>query len=331
MRFQPPQKKSPWFSQKEQLRLIMLCVALVLVLIAMQRVAEPRFWSWLIPPEEEHSDAGQLVIQMQGEESAGEKTDLSLELEPLLTDEQARSIADDYLGLKKSEIPLFNELLSTLKQTDPGLLQLNANREGAWQVWMAETNVWRGKLIEFEGTAKRIQPRSDTEGDSAEAFFDVWVLTPGSGSMPLHIVTSQLPQSLKPDTSLNKPVRVVGTIFKREGYAAEGGLRSTLLIAAAPLIEIPGQPVIAPPGRVMPILFITATVLVLFILFTLWKSFSSVLKAGADKAALPGLEGQPDFSGLTLLDMENQGELEQSVLHKMVPEEEVPDEDKPDS
>ncbi|MCA9041900.1 MAG: hypothetical protein KDA65_16215, partial [Planctomycetaceae bacterium] len=233
MRFQRPDNKSPWMNQKEQLRLVMLCVALVFVIVAMQKVAQPEFWSWLIPPEqvtqETNAETDQVVITLSGErvptdeEAGSEKQALITELPPLLSEAEKQNIEDDYLGLKKTEVPVFQRIVTELTQTDRGLLQLNTDRSGTYQVWMAETDAWRGRLIEFDGHARRILKRENSTENQNGNLYDLWVTTEGSGSMPLHVVTAGLPAEMEIGEQLNIPIHLSGTLFKREGYAAEGG------------------------------------------------------------------------------------------------------------
>ncbi|QDU78361.1 hypothetical protein Pla110_00620 [Polystyrenella longa] len=321
MRFRTPDKKSPWMSQKEQLRLVMLCVALVLVVLAMQRASEPESWGWLIPseqPENLEQDSDQVVITLTGEtvpegsDPANSQVQLTTELPPLLTGDERAAIEDDYLGLKKNEEPLFQHAVQRLAETNRGVLQLNADRSGAYQVWMAETDAWRGKLIEFEGTAKRIIAREDQSNEGVDRLYDLWVVTPGSGSMPLHVVTAGLPSECPTGDGLNTPLNLIGTLFKREGYAAEGGLRTTLLIAAAPPTLVGAASTVRPPKRLVPLMGAMAIVLSLFILYSLWNTFRAITKSAVHPSLQSSDDPDPDFSLIEAedLDQENTAQID---------------------
>lgn len=286
----------------------MLCVALLFVIVAMRKVSQPESWNWLIPPENADgpvaAEEDQVVITLEGkptDEASGAsdgKQSLSTELSPLLNEEDKKQITDDYLGLKQEEQALFQRVVTQLADTDRGVLQLNANREGAYQVWMAETDVWRGELIEFEANAKRIVSRAAEEGESNRRY-DLWVTTSGSGAMPLHVVTAGLPVDCPTGESLDVPLRIIGTVYKREGYSAQGGLRTTLMIAAAPPTLISGAAP-HPTQNIVPLMMAMSLILSMFILYSLWKTFQTAFKPATVRPLRfdNDDETDPDFSRL---------------------------------
>jgi len=306
-------------TQKDQLRLIFLCVGLLVVVVVMQKASQPEFWHWLLPPEAPatSNEPEQTVIRMavqSAEDNPPPQTDLLTAIPIFLTEEEKANIKDDHVGIRQSESDLYYKILTEIKQVDPTALQLEAASHTPapnYQLLMAETEQWRGELVTLEGKAKRIVVSNQKEQpENLQTLYDVWLITPDSGSMPYHVVCTTLPPNCPTGDAINIPVRVTGCLFKRQGYSAEGGLRMTPLILASQLEHVSTDSQLGQRLQTMvPMMTLLAIVLGSFMLFTLWKMIS---KTDPIKRARPKFmseaEPPPDFTGLEESDKTDQGE-----------------------
>lgn len=298
-------------SQKEQLRLIFLCLGLVLVFVVMRKAAQPAFWHWLVPPEsatEEITSPEQTVIKMtvqaEDESQPASPNDLLTAVPVFLNEEQKATLKDDHVGIRQSEANLYHQILSQIKQVDPEALKLEAASQSpppTYQLLMAETDNWRGKLITLEGKAKRIvSTETPNQPDDLGPLYSIWLITPDSGSMPYHVICSELPPNCPTGEALNIPVQVTGCLFKREGYAAEGGLRMTPLLLAANLERVS---VDSQLGRklqsMIPMMTLLALALGGFMTFTLWKMVAKPKPLQRPRPNfMPEPDQEPDFTAL---------------------------------
>ncbi|MCA9040877.1 MAG: hypothetical protein KDA65_11060, partial [Planctomycetaceae bacterium] len=76
------------------------------------------------------------------------------------------------------------------------------------------------------------------------------------------------------------------------------GLRTTLLIAAAPPVLQVINSTPSAPNKLVPMMMLMAVVLCLFIIFSLWKTFRSIFTPPVSKPLRLAEEPEPDLSEL---------------------------------
>ena len=216
-------------------------------------------------------------------------------------------VRDDTLGVRQSEASAWHRLLADVRAADPAKLQRTARSDLPWAVVMNNPEQFRGTPIEIRGKLRRITPfvaRRNSFG--VQGLYDAWLFTRDSGDRPWHVVTSSvavgIPIAEKLDESV--PVRVCGYFFKREGYAAHGGLRTAPLIAGQRVELVRTMPLNRSDSEIVPWLYAFAIVVGGSLLLTMWRFFVSDRRFRFSRASrLMASPAEVDFDGLEAADI----------------------------
>ncbi|QDT37366.1 hypothetical protein [Stratiformator vulcanicus] len=302
MRFRSNRSQNPWLNRRDQFRLLRLVGGLAFILIAMKVTAEADFWWWMFPAEQKNpvtAQAGPALddvrfnVQLDGVRAAsgGEfVSERSLPASAIeVVDRTKRGalsqlpaamfagVEDDTLNIRNDERDAYLQTLDILRASDDTVLKSAAATDVSFPVLMIETDHYRGRLIRVSGTARRIAPFKlrDSEAErTTEQLFDVWVFTPESGNNPVHLIATGLASDIPVGESVGDGIDIeaVGYVFKRQGYASNGGLHVAPLVLAKTIERRPA-PVATPIERfdITPYVVGFVVVALLSIAVFLWR------------------------------------------------------------
>ena len=124
------------------------------------------------------------------------------------------------------------------------MLRQGAREDVVFAMLMVNSDEYRGVPITVTGKVKRLNAVDAAENAYGIAtFYEAWLFTPDSGDNPYRIVTATAPEDLpRGDIDDEVRARVTGYFFKREGYAAEGGLHTAPLLIGKTLDPVALRP-----------------------------------------------------------------------------------------
>lgn len=303
MQFRTRREPTPYLNSRDQWRMLRLVGLLALVLVAMNLAADPENWRWMFPREaaprdqkpqpslEEVSfgvqldDPDALPPDVFRSEPDGENErpaapaaqpdpencrDVRIDPE-LLSD-----VRDNTLGVRRSESDEFYMVLAQARDVPARCLREAARDDVAFPVLMTDSEHFRGVPVTVTGEIRRLNPVDASANPfGMERFYEAWLFTPDSGDNPYRIVTASVPEGLpQGDITDEVRVRATGYFFKREGYAAQGGLHTAPLLIGKTLEPLPARGAGIPAGRNLPIaqyLVIIAAAVIILLGLTLWQ------------------------------------------------------------
>ena len=139
--------------------------------------------------------------------------------------------------------------------------------------WLPRDWANRGKLIRIEGNLRRLTLLPPEDDLSGKRYYEGWVFTKSSGVNPYRIICIDADESLpvKQDYEKPLPVRLTGYFFKKQAYAAEGGLNIAPLILAKNLeMATVSAPPRQPVSRIQKPLLVYIVIAGGLFLFVLW-------------------------------------------------------------
>ena len=303
MQFRTRREPPPYLNRRDQWRMLRLVGLLALVLIAMNWAANPENWHWMFPDEEagvggkpqpslkdvdfevqlDNPDAlPPDVFRSEADEGAAPRAAARPKADPencrdvRIDRELLSHVRDNTLGVRRKEADAFYIVLAQARDVPENCLREAARDDVAFTVLMADSDHFRGVPVTVTGEIKRLNPVDASENAfGIERFYESWLFTPDSGDNPYRIVTASVPEGMpQRDISHELRVRVTGYFFKREGYAAQGGLHTAPLLIGKTLERLPPRAAGIPAGRNLPIaryLVILATVVLVLLGLTLWQ------------------------------------------------------------
>lgn len=244
MDFRGSPKPPPYFNRRDQIRLLLMSLAFVLVLVAARRMADPAVYGWMFPNGEAERaavvDAEQASTELDddGLVSTAEAEDFRDELSLDWLD----GIRDDTTGVLSTEFDAHYGLLSRAKAADTDAFEAAAEERPSRSVLMQNPGHFRGRLVTVEGELLRLLPFDVPEPMRSEyglaRLWDAWVAMPDAPKRPLHIVLATVPKSLPVASGIEAPprVRVTGWFFKREAVLVDGEKEGDVDVTRTPLL-----------------------------------------------------------------------------------------------
>jgi hypothetical protein len=239
LRFRSKQSPRGLISQKYQVRLTLMVVALGMVLIGSRVAGRTEFWARIFP-ESPVTDA----VSSQGSAMTHtvRRPDLSPDSTRVLRDDLRKSIKDNAIGVSVDETRAWFVSMGlaerlTAKQNS----QLPVAR---YAMLMDAPDDCRGRAWTVTGRLRRLT-RKKLTNDSTEYrnVVDGWLTLPDSGDGLVHVVALQADRDLSFASEFNSnstEVTVSGYFFKREAYAssADGGLSIAPLLLAGRISRV---------------------------------------------------------------------------------------------
>ncbi len=243
-------------SRREQVRLLVLCGMLMLVLVMMNEARKPSTWDFLWAGE-----------QVQEQE---EPIDTRIELgtPPLLP-------VDGFVAEKPQPNPVANTAARFVPEVTPELLSpikdntvLRAAENDAWLAMLGalhtrtseevdslsigdvgfaqlfrQTDFYRGQIVTVGGTVRRLEAITPRENEHGIEHLYRWILQPrGGASAPIVVYTIEKPSQLQVGDDLREPCGFTGFCFKRWAYPAGDGTRVAPLLLAKTAAWVPPTP-----------------------------------------------------------------------------------------
>ena len=338
MRFETPRRPTPYLNSRDQWRMLRLVGLLALVLVGMNVAADPDTWAWMFP-EEGKDEVAERVPSIE-EVDFGVKMEESdamppgvfrseVSTEPLaerevadeprpepaapadcrdvrVDREQIDHVRDDTLGVRRAEADAFYATLAKARDIPADCLAEAARDDVAFAVLMTNSDEFRGIPITVTGEIKRLNALDAVENAYGIAtFYEAWLFTSDSGDNPYRIVTASAPEGLpRGDIDGEARVRVTGYFFKREGYAAEGGLHKAPLLIGKTLEPLPRRPAGIPMAQNFPLTrYIVGGAAVVLVLLgiAVWafnRSDRKFKREHLDRMAVSGGKDSPDLNEL---------------------------------
>jgi hypothetical protein len=123
----------------------------------------------------------------------------------------------------------FCEALVKAHKTSEQLFQNSVTRGVTYANLFHEPQLYRGKVVHFEGRLKRLirwEPPEETKLDGVTDQYEGWMFNPEIlGANPICVFFTDLPAGLEPGDKLDVRVAFDGYFFKKRRYKAGDGLR----------------------------------------------------------------------------------------------------------
>ena len=338
MRFETPRRPAPYLNSRDQWRMLRLVGLLALVLVGMNVAADPDTWAWMFPGEGKDGAAervpsldevdfgvqlgdgdalppGVFRADVSTEPPAEKEIDNKPRPEPAapadcrdvrIDPEQLDHIRDNTLGVRRVEADAFYATLAKARDVPADCLAEAARADVVFTVLMTNSDEFRGVPITVTGEIKRLNVLDAAENAYGIAtFYETWLFTSDSGDNPYRIVTASAPEGLpRGDIEEEVRVRITGYFFKREGYAAEGGLHKAPLLIGKTLEPLPRRPAGIPLAQNFPLtryIIGGAAVILVLLGIAVWafnRSDRKFKREHLDRMAVSGGKDSPDLNGL---------------------------------
>lgn len=243
--FSPKQKPKDYFSRREQYRLMALVGAIGLLVIIVGSGARSAHWSWLLSgaktAEVEQPIDNRIRSTAAAEDDEVPITQAQLEMDPP-EDSSGRyfpgvkpsyleSVRDDTVRLR-AERDAWSHLMNILRESDQqSLVAASTGAVGFVQLFQ-QPDAYRGELVTVKGTVHWAHPSHAASGTGQiNPYYELWIQTEGA-SFPIVIDCLELPAGFPIGKDLREPIEATGFYFKRLGYGAQDGMRTTPLLLA---------------------------------------------------------------------------------------------------
>lgn len=132
------------------------------------------------------------------------------------------NVDDKTVGIRRDEADAFYRILARAASIPASELRAAAVPNVFFANVMNSPEEYRGRPMTIVGELRRLiripVPREIADLDQ---LYEAWIITSDSGNNPYRVVCSEIPADLKPEESLEVPVKVTGYFFKKEGYQTQ--------------------------------------------------------------------------------------------------------------
>ena len=299
MRFDQHDNPPTILTARDQRRLILMGLSLMVVIFAIKVAAKPEFWARLFPsqpaatdnlPDEEataslepaRTDRSNEVLV----EPAADPVDINALTDTSVTSDSngpsqfpstmLREIRDNSLGVRYRETPAYYTMLAAARRVKNKVLETQAERNVTFPVLMSNPKHYRGRAVTISGKLRRIEPfTADPNNLGIEQLYDAWVFPRDAGAKPVHIVCSTIHETIDETGTLKEPVdvRVTGYFFKREAYSTQANrLNIVPLVLASHIgLEPVTETLVVNDGSMEKYLFWFSLAVAVAIGLTLWN------------------------------------------------------------
>ncbi|MCA9184840.1 MAG: hypothetical protein R3E01_23475 [Pirellulaceae bacterium] len=290
----------PW---RVQLRLATLIIALVLVLVMMQRARRPDNWRWMFRSGD--AQEGHLSVTQPSQVDGADATESppanvvpseNGRLWGTINPQWLSTVRDDTV-FRAAESTAWYGILAKLKAL-PSPLVPDAPRYPVGPLQLQrQSPAYRGCAVRVEGTVRRahriVAPPNEA---GIEAYWQCWLSTTSESEIPVVVYSLEMPNEFPEGMTLNESVTFTGIFFKRWAYeAVEGPRTAPLVLARAPLEWTPPVTTSPAPDRPLPSplefvgwVLLAATVAALFS-WRVWRGYRRPTRSITEAAA-------PDFA-----------------------------------
>ncbi len=147
--------------------------------------------------------------------------------------ELLENVQDKRVGLLRSEQDAMDRVLKRVQALKQEELLEAADPEIGFRVVFTDSDKYRGRLIDVEGTLWRLQPYPFGETETTEDdLWQAWFFSSDSGKNPWVVFLSEKPDGVEIGEGIDRQIRVAGYFFKNYGYATEQGLHIAPMLIA---------------------------------------------------------------------------------------------------
>lgn len=261
MRFQKSEPTPP-FGPRDR-RIVFLFLGALGIFFVIQVASKPEFWKAMrgskatetaqAPAAPAPDDGSQLRDDENifASDSGGDSQtpfNAAVDYAPISTkpDSEVRvppdvlqSVRDNMLGIRAAERQAYYATLDYAKRLTPDALAAEAERV-PYTMLMAEPASFRGRPVAIAGRLRRLVPLPSSDNAfGIEQLYEAWVFSSDSGSNPIRVVCSSIPDGIRPAEiyTENPPeVTLSGFFFKTQGYESRGDGTRAATLHTAPLV-----------------------------------------------------------------------------------------------
>ncbi|WP_417850377.1 hypothetical protein [Thalassoglobus sp.] len=264
MRFQKDTTPPPYLNRRDQYRMLGLFGMLMLIVVSIDFTRKPENWHWFFSIGEEPVEVelkelslDELDFQVLDEDRGTLPPDTfvavadepTIQLDELgfnikqIPSELLESVQDKRVGLLRSEQDAMDRVLKRVRALNQDELLDAADSEIGFRVVFTDSEKYRGRLIEVEGTLWRLQPYPFGDPDSTEDdLWQAWFFSSDSGKNPWVVFFAEKPDEVEAGEGINRQIQTAGYFFKNYGYATEQGLHIAPMLIAKTLVVKPLPP-----------------------------------------------------------------------------------------
>ena len=129
--------------------------------------------------------------------------------------------------------------------------QLKQNSWGnvAYAQLMHQPEVYRGRIVSVQGTARRARKVTVASGDhDLSDYWELWVDPTWGPAAPIVVCCPELPSNFPTGDTIRCPIECEGYFYKRWAYKAQDGVRTAPVLLAKILVATIPQPALPPPA-----------------------------------------------------------------------------------
>ncbi|QDT46785.1 hypothetical protein Pan258_08050 [Symmachiella dynata] len=266
MRFHKTEGPNPYFNARDQRRLLLMVATLGAVVMGFQFAAQPESWYWLTgPPVDAQSSAANppekpIDARLNPEADAvppgGFRLAEPLPANPPVENPQQvddndptrldptllSNLYDNKLGIRNAEQGAYYKILAQARELSEQQLESAAADAVTFAQMFTDPDDYRGRLVTIHGRVKQLTPMQAVKNDfGIETVYEAWMLTPDSGTNPVLMHFTNIPEGIPTGTDLDLDCRFTGYFFKKYAFVAQHGPHSTTMLLGKELRWTPPQ------------------------------------------------------------------------------------------
>jgi hypothetical protein len=219
------------FRTSDWMRILSMLLMLAVLYMLVVWAQDPKTWRWFAddPGAEK---GGQAMAEAGPDPNAGADhppaeqpaaepaakgpTDEDPEEQAAIRDE-FQAITDKTLQILDEEMFAYKRIVQWVVNQPASLMRKRAHTDLSFNDFMLAPDKHRGALVELLLDAKLVRTSEFRASDGTD-LFEVWGITPESGSWLYATMVVGLPQGMPVATRINERCRFVGYFFKLQGY-----------------------------------------------------------------------------------------------------------------
>jgi len=292
MQFHKTDRPAPYLNRRDQRRMLLMVGMLVVVIIGVEFASRPESWYWLTgPPTPQNGETTpqpeggdidarldrtplppggfrlvQMVPEDQPQSDPPEANNDPTTIDPVIF----KNVRDNSLGVRNNERGAYFKILAIARDLPEEQLQQAALRGVTFAQMFTDPEDYRGKLVTISGNVKRLMAVPAGQNDfGIKTIYEAWILTTDSGTNPLVLHFTDLPEGIPQGEQVDLSCRFTGYFFKKYAYEAGHGPHSTTMLLGKRLEWI--QPAkISADGSLAPYILGLVLIVGAVTIFALW-------------------------------------------------------------
>jgi hypothetical protein len=141
-----------------------------------------------------------------------------------LPDELFANVSESRIGIRNDEREAYFTVLAKARDLPLAILDEAARRDLGYVELFNDPESYRGEVVTVSGQLRRLMPvAAEDNSHGFVTLYEGWLFTDDSGSNPIRIVFSSLPEGMPTGERVRAFVRFTGYFFKRTGYQNKAG------------------------------------------------------------------------------------------------------------